>query len=169
MHYCIICQENYYLIWDSDTIPVKEVKLFNNDSKPFFDVKREYHKPYFITMKKIFPELEKKNHFSFISEHMLINSKIMKILINRIDINNNICGDIWYEKIINCINIKVIPFSGFSEFETYGTFVNKYFIKTYSIRRWKSLRRGKYFYNPNNLINNDILNLGIKYFAVSFE
>ena len=63
MHYCIICQENYYLIWDSDTIPVKEVKLFNNDSKPFFDVKREYHKPYFITMKKIFPELEKKKSF----------------------------------------------------------------------------------------------------------
>ena len=50
----MICQENYYLIWDSATIPVKEVKMFNNDSKPFFDLKTEYHKPYFITMKRIF-------------------------------------------------------------------------------------------------------------------
>ena len=86
-----------------------------------------------------------------------------------IDINNNICGDTWYEKIINCINIKDIPFSGFSEFETYGIFVNKYFNETYSIRLWKSLRKGKYYYNPNNLANNDILNIGKKYFAVSFE
>ena len=169
MQYYRICQDNYYLIWDSDTIPVKEVKMFNNYSKPYLDVKTEYHKPYFITMKKIFPELEKKNNYSFISEHMLIKTKIMKILINRININKNISGDTWYEKIINCINKKDLPKSGFSEFETYGTFVNKYFNKTYIIRHWKSLRRGNKYYNPNNLTSSNILNISKDYSAVSFE
>ena len=28
MIYCNICQDKYYLIWDSDTIPIKKVKMF---------------------------------------------------------------------------------------------------------------------------------------------
>ena len=51
------------LIWDADTIPIKEVKMFGNDGKPIFDVKTEYHKPYFITLKRIFPKLGKKYNF----------------------------------------------------------------------------------------------------------
>ena len=57
MNYCNICQDKYYLVWDSDTIPVKKVKMFKSNGKPFFDVKTEYNKPYFITIKNIFPEL----------------------------------------------------------------------------------------------------------------
>ena len=73
----------------------------NNNGKPFFDVKTEYHEPYFITMKNIFPELGKKYDYSFISEHMIINTKLMKNMINRISNNKNLIGDTWYEKIIN--------------------------------------------------------------------
>lgn len=50
--------------------------MFNNDRKPYFDVKEEYNKPYFITMEKLLPELGKKCSYSFISEHMLIISII---------------------------------------------------------------------------------------------
>ena len=140
MEYCKICQDEYYLIWDSDTIPVKKVSMFNNYGIPYLDVKTEYYKPYFITMKKIFPNLGKKYKYSFISEHMLIKTDMMKNLINKIEVNNNILGNIWYEKIINSIDINELPYQGFSEYETYGTFVKKYYHKFYDIRLWKSLK-----------------------------
>jgi hypothetical protein len=79
--------------------------MFNNNGKPIFDVKTEYHKPYFITLKKIFPELGKKYNYSFISEHMIINTKIMNNMIKRINFNKNLLGDIWYEKIIKKYSI----------------------------------------------------------------
>ena len=169
MQYSKICQDMYYLIWDSDTIPVKEVEMFNNNGKPYFDVRTEYHKPYFDTMKKIFPKLGKKYNYSFISEHMLIKTELMRTLINQININNNISGNTWFEKIINCIDLEELEYSGFSEFETYGTFVNEYYNKTYDIRPWKSLRYGKYYYNPKYLTSNDILNIAKNYDSISFE
>jgi hypothetical protein len=134
MVYSRLCHDKFYLIWDSDTIPIKKVKMFNNDGKPFFDVKKEYHRPYFITIKKIFPELGKKYNYSFISEHMIINTNLMKNMIRRINFNKNLHGDIWYEKIINCIDINNLPESGFSEFETYGTFVKEHYKQVYSKR-----------------------------------
>ena len=139
MVYSRFCHDKFYLIWDSDTIPIKKVKMFSNDGKPFFDVKTEYHISYFITLKKIFPVLGKKYNYSFISEHMIINTKLMKNMIKRINFNKNLLGDIWYEKIINCIDIDDLPKSGFSEFETYGTFVNVYYKQIYDIRPWKSI------------------------------
>lgn len=169
MQYCKLCKDKYYLIWDCDTIPIKKVNMFSNDRKPYFDVKEEYNKPYFITMEKLLPELGKKYNYSFISEHMLIRTKIMKKLINRIDNNINICGDKWYEKIINSINIDDLPKSGFSEFETYGTFVNVHYNDSYKIRKWKSLRDGKYYYNPKFFSFKDGQNISDKFDAISFE
>lgn len=169
MQYCKLCKDKYYLIWDCDTIPIKKVNMFNNDRKPYFDVKEEYNKPYFITMEKLLPELGKKYNYSFISEHMLIRTKIMKNLINRIENNINIYGDKWYEKIINSINIDDLPNSGFSEFETYGTFANVHYNDSYIIRKWKSLRGGKYYYNPKFFSFEDGQNISDKFDAISFE
>ena len=169
MQYCKVCNDKYYLIWDGDTIPIKEVKMFSNYGKPILDVKTEYHKQYFITMKKIFPELGKKYNYSFISEHMLIKTEMMKNLINRIEINNKIVGDTWYEKIINSIDEKDLEYSGFSEFETYGTFVNHYYKKIYYIRRWRSLRLRKHKYKIKCFTDNEMLNISKKYDAISFE
>lgn len=169
MQYCKLCKDKYYLIWDCDTIPIKTVSMFNNDRKPYFDVKEEYHKPYFITMEKLLPELGKKFNYSFISEHMLIRTKIMKNLINRIENNINIYGDKWYEKIINSINTDDLPNSGFSEFETYGTFANVHYNDSYKIRKWKSLRGGKYYYNPKFFSFEDGQNISDKFDAISFE
>jgi len=174
MIYCRLCHNKYYLIWDGDTIPIKEVKMFSNDGKPIFDVKTEYHKPYFFTLKRIFPELGKKYSYSFISEHMIINNKLMKKMIKRIAFNKNIIGNTWYEKIINCIDIKDLPRSGFSEFETYGTFVKEYYKQIYHIRRWKSIRLRKgnnilQHFNSSIITDNDIKSFSKIYNAISFE
>ena len=171
MKYCMVCQDKFYLIWDGDTIPIKKVKMFNNNGKPFFDVKTEYHKQYFITMKKIFPKLGKKYKYSFISEHMIINTRLMKNMINKISANNNLLGDTWYEKIINSIDSQDLSKSGFSEFETYGTFVKEYYKKFYDIRPWKSLRLKTSLLNlnPKFLPDNYIKNISKYYNAISFE
>ena len=82
---------------------------------------------------------------------------------------NNISGYTWYEKIINSIDLKDLGICGFSEFETYGTFVNEYYKKTYDIRSWKSLRPANIYYKNKKLTGNDILILAKNYDAVSFE
>ena len=40
MSYARICKNEYYLLWDSDTIPIKQIKLFDNE-RPIFDIKDE--------------------------------------------------------------------------------------------------------------------------------
>ena len=169
MAYSIICKDDYYLIWDSDTIPVKPLKLFDKKKKPFFHVRKIIAKPYFITLKKVFPNLGQIYNYSFVTEHILIKTEIMKNLIQKIEENNNLIGDIWYEKIINSIDLKYLGNIGFSEFETYGTFSSIYYKNLYIIKPWKSLREGKQYYNIMSFHSGDIKIIAKKYDAISFE
>ena len=121
MEYSKICKNDYYLLWDSDTIPIKPVRMFDNN-KPIFDMKKEHHSPYFITLDKLIPNLNFIKN-SYISEHMLIKTEFMKDLIETIEKNYNIQGTKYWEKIIMSIDKEEITKSGFSEYETYGTFL----------------------------------------------
>ena len=169
MQYSKICTKPYYLIWDADTMPLKNIQMFNDSGKPFFDVKTEYHRPYFITMKKLLPDLGKQHNFSFISEHMIVRKQFMNELIDKIQSCSSIKGDSWYEKVINAIDSKDLRKSGFSEFETYGTFVQKYYPQVYEIRKWKSLRVWNGQYKARTITEKDITLLSKNYDAVSFE
>ena len=60
MQYSKICKEKFYLIFDSDTIPVKEANMFSEDGKPYFDINNKYYKHYFETMEKNFSRIRKK-------------------------------------------------------------------------------------------------------------
>lgn len=62
--------EDYYLIWDADTLPVRKIDFFH-DNKVLFCLKDEYHIPYFDTLKKIIGQ-SKAISQSFIAEHMMI-------------------------------------------------------------------------------------------------
>ena len=168
MEYAKICKEKFYLIFDSDTIPVKEINMFSEDGKPYFDVNNKYDENYFKTMKKMFPELGKIYNYSFVSEHMLIKTEIMKELINKIENNTNLNGSIWYEKIINSINKDYLKITGFSEYETYGTFTNFYYNNLYKIRPWKSLRF-THHYKPKSFTFENAKDVSKKNDAISFE
>lgn len=169
MSFAFLCDEEYYLLWDSDTIPLRHISLFN-DGNPCFDCKTEYNEPYFKTIDCLFPGLRKKDNYSFISEHMLIKTEYMKQLILEIESNGNLIGDNFQEKIIDAIDASYIDKSGFSEFETYGTYVSTRFPNSYSIRKWKSMRFGGFFYNGSkSLLAEDINWLCKKYDAISFE
>lgn len=168
--YSYMCKNEYYIVWDSDTVPLKKVDFFNKKGQPYFDMKTEYHKPYFDTIKVLFNDkYEKAIPKSFISEHMVFKTKYVQEMLSAIENNENISGDKFYEKIINAIvRIQDLNNSGFAEFETYGTYIYYNHKEDYELRSWKSLREG-IFYFPLPLNSKQINWLAKEYNAVSFE
>ncbi len=169
MEYSRICEDEYYMSWDGDTVPCKCFSMFNEEGKPFLDLKHEYNELYFITMGRLIPGLKKFIEPSFISEHMLFKRDIMKRLINKIESNDSIPGSRFYEKIINCIPLEDIQGNGFSEFETYGSFVCLSSPMTYKLREWYSFRLAGEFFDPETISDDDYEWLGRDFDAISFE
>lgn len=143
--YAYKCQGEYYLSWDSDTVPIQIIEMFEN-GKPVFDMKTEYHLPYFDTIRKLFNDkVGKLLPRSFIAEHMLFCTEYVKAMINEIESNSALYGNAFWEKILWAIDEKAISFSGFSEFETYGSYVYKVYQDKYILREKESLRAGAWF------------------------
>ena len=169
MEYLRICEGEYYMSWDGDTVPCKKVEMFNDEGKPYLDLKHEYNELYFTTMGKLVPGLKKFIEPSFISEHMLFKCDIMKRLIAKIESNESIPGSRFYEKIINCIPLEDIQGNGFSEFETYGSFVCLTSPMTYKLREWHSFRLAGEFFDPEAISDDDYEWLAHDFDAISFE
>lgn len=170
MQFSRFLDDEYYLIWDGDTIPLKPLKFFDDDLKPFFDMKTEYHVQYFDTIEKILPGIYKATYKSFISEHMIIKSEYMREMLQEIENNNNLNGKTFQEKIINAINETELPCAGFSEFETYGNYVTLRHAGSYVFRAWNSLRGMSRFYDNSESIPEDEISwLAKRYDAISIE
>lgn len=169
MEYSKICEDKYYMSWDGDTVPCKKVEMFNEAGAPYLDIKHEYNELYFTTMGKLIPGLKKFIKPSFISEHMLFKCDLMKRLITKLESNDSIPGNRFYEKIINCIPLEVIQGNGFSEFETYGSFVCLTSPQTYKLREWHSFRLAGEFFDPGTISDDDYEWLGRDFDAISFE
>ncbi len=170
MQYSEICEDEYYMVWDGDTVPCRDINMFNKDTgKPYLDMKHEYHQDYFDTMSIILPGLKKVIERSFIAEHMLIRTDIMQNLIKDIEKNNSIPGTKFWEKIINAIPPEKFSASAFSEFETYGTYVAIKYPDVYKLRDWHSFRLGAQFFGINTITDSDIKWLSKDFDAISFE
>ena len=168
MSYSRICEKEYYLLWDSDTIPIKHINMFENEN-PIFDMKDEHHLAYFKTLHRLIPNLHFSRH-SYISEHMIIKTEYMNNLLDKIEKNYNIQGKYFWEKILMSIELKDLTKSGFSEFETYGNFVDTIFPNVYRHRRWPSERHiSKYFQNIDNLSSQDLNWLSNEFYTITFE
>lgn len=170
MAYSRVCGDDYYLLWDSDTIPVKRIDLFDEKGRPYLDYKSEYYKDYFDTMGRLLPGYTKSFRGSFIAEHMLVSTLHMRDLIEKIESNSDIDGCSFGEKVINAVDKESLPKSGFSEFETFGTFIYNNYIDQYTLRRWSSLRHGAFFYPQNRTLRLEETEwLSQNFHAVSFE
>lgn len=132
-------QNQYYLSWDADTIPLRKLDFFV-DGKVMFAMKKEFHKPYFDTIKRIL-DISEFNEKSYIAEHMMFDKQIMADLIGRIS-SCGVRGEDWIEKIINAVEPGVS--NGFSEFETYGNFCLNYYPQSYVERHLNTFRKGGY-------------------------
>ncbi len=170
MQYALVCQDEYYLVWDGDTIPCKTITMFQPESgKPYLDMKHEYHPEYFETMSVILPGFHKVIERSFIAEHMLFRVDIMKNLIRDIESNDGIPGKRFWEKIISAIPAEKIQSSAFSEFETYGTYVALKYMDVYKLRDWHSFRQGGTFFSIDTICDRDFEWLSKDFYAISFE
>ena len=166
MSYAKVCQSEYYLSWDSDTIPLHKIEMISPEGLPYFDIKSECQKEYFVTIERLFG-FSKIIEKSFISEHMLFNKEYMMEIIKEIEATD-FAGSNFAEKILFALgsdNIKL----GFSEFETFGTWVGMNHPSAYKLRNWKSIRNTSFFTDISDITQDDLDWLATSYDAATFE
>lgn len=134
------CPTSHYLIWDADTIALRELQFFDPDSRTLLQPGDEFHAPYFRTMRELL-KIERKVDYSFISEHMMITRNVMLELIKAIEQKCH-SGQTWVERIFECISDADLSNNGFSEFETYGNYMATEYPESFAIRKIKSTRDG---------------------------
>lgn len=145
--YAFKCKDDYYLTWDSDTIPLKQIRFLDDVGKPYLDyVPLPYgDNDYFKLLAKLPPDFNhKSSNLSFITEHMVFHVETVKALINEINRTDLLKGNNLYERILSAIDVNKLNLSGFSEFETYAAFVQNT-SSLYTLRRWRNLRNGKFY------------------------
>lgn len=170
MKYAQLCENQYYFVWDGDTVPCKAFSMFREGTQiPYLDLKTEFHEDYFFTLQKLLPGMYKCIEKSFIAEHMLIKTEIMKKLLSGIEANKLLRGNSFWEKIIWAIEPEKLMSNSFSEFETYGTFVAFRYPDAYRLRDWHSFRYGGEFFDMERISEEDFAWLGKDFFAISFE
>ena len=150
MAYAYKCQDMYYLIWDADTIPGRDIEFLSTKGKILFNMKNERHSPYFYTIDKLFngqlKVFNRRINQSFISEGMLIKKEIMEKMLFDIEKNSTIYGKFFWEKILYAIGEEGLLKGGFSEFETYGNYLRTYYPNLYEERSLRTERFGYTFY-----------------------
>lgn len=155
--------KDYYLSWDSDTLPLSHIAFFSG-KQPLFTLKKEYHKPYFDTIECLLG-LHKLKNESFIAEHMLFNGKIMRGLIDDIEIRYP--PNRYWKSIINAISVNGEG-NYFSEFETYGTYCEAHYPGFYGYQKLNTFRTAAMIQGRH--INERFLDrLAIDLDIVSFE
>ena len=157
---------DYYLIWDADTVMLNPVLFLNEAGQTLVKPSTEYHQPYFDTFFKLFG-INRSVDFSFISEHFLINRHYMEELIAVIG-ERAASKNHWVWNIMDAVETKHLSGAGFSEFETYGNFVNTAHPGAFAVRPLKTIRYGGARFGP---IPNkyDLYRLSLSCAYASFE
>ena len=155
---------DFYLIWDSDTVLLRPISLIDNKGRMIFTTALEHNPSYFDTYTKLLGEDPQRN-FSFISQHMIIEKKIMKELIDRIA--NNIPGnENWAWKIM--LNLNCNDYCQLSEYELFGHYVKNCYPDRAIFRRIAWTRYGSSlasFYPTDS----DLDALSKNYYFAAFE
>ena len=161
------CDTDYYLSWDSDTVPLRKIVFFDDIGRPYFTMKNEHHAPYFVVIGRLFG-ISNFNSASYIAENMLFNKYIMKELVTKIQQNKHLKGDTWVEKIIYSLEPETVSPMGFSEFETYGNYCLNFHPNLYVERLLPSFRLGGLI--QGRFVSDKILNqLSFDQATASFE
>lgn len=161
-----VCEDEYYLCWDADTLPLRHIDMFSPSGKPYLDIKPEMNKIYFVTIENLFG-FQKIIEKSFISEHMLFNVALLKEMITEIE-KSDFEGTHFYEKILHAVGSDNLN-QGFSEFETYGSWVGMRHSSAYMLRDWRSFRNTNFFIDIKDVTEEDLEWLSKDYDAATFE
>jgi hypothetical protein len=162
-----LAADDYYLVWDADTIPLRPMEFFSENGKIFFEKSREYNPYYFQTLKKLIGKGKIYGH-SFISEHMMMERATVQNLLTSICSPAPPSAREVARRIIEAIDDEALSLSGFSEFETYGTFAASTYPDCYELRSLRSLRQGAMLFGRQPSVEN-LFALSCRYWWASFE
>lgn len=133
--------DKYYVSLDADTFILRPISFFSETKKYLLTIKTEYHEPYFETINKLFAgQINKVVDNSFIAENMIFDCEIVKQMLDEIEKNTSLRGEVFYEKILDAIDDKDLLKSGFSEFETYGNYILTRFSEMVKLRKLRTMR-----------------------------
>lgn len=158
---------SHYLVWDADTIPLRPMEFFTHDGRTFFETSSEFNPAYFATMQRLIG-IGKTEPYSFISEHMMIESDKAAQLLKEICGTTEVsCGQV-AERIVAAIDARSLSGSGFSEFETYGTYITSRYPGSVAVRALPSQRQGTMIFGRQPKLEN-LFALSRRYWWTSFE
>lgn len=143
------------VIWDADCVPLRSIPTFDSDGNPIFWRGREYHDAYFDLIRKVL-RMERRQTHSFIGPGFPIRASWVREFLHELeDINNN---RPWHEVLVGEIDFSLT--SGFSEFETMGTWISHR--KTgWSLADYKWERRGQSLFGPaENFLSSSLTEIG---------
>ena len=92
MEHASHCRDEYYLLWDADTQPCRQIRMFSEEGMPYLDIRKELREGLYETIELLVPGLAKVIEKSFICEHQLIKTEYMRELIAEIEANGQIPG-----------------------------------------------------------------------------
>lgn len=113
--------DDIILIWDADTIPLKKINFIDNNGSLIHYSGSEYHLPYFKNIKYLLG-LKKEKNYSFIAQCIAVRANWSKDFFQYIAEYNR---KDWKSAIIDSIDFS--QDSGFSEYESLGTFITHKF------------------------------------------
>jgi len=156
--------EEFYLIWDADTIPLRPLEFFDERGAMLFTTADEEHAPYFETYRHLLGE-EPNREFSFISQHIIVRKSILREMLEKIE--TRFPGEEnWAWKIMR--HLEGAGTNLFSEYEMYGHYVKNHYPEQAVYRQLPWLRHGSRAVGgaPSPL---DLERLGQEYAFAAFE
>lgn len=108
--------EGLILIWDADTIPLRNI-YFHNNGRLVYYISPEFHQPYFNATLKLL-NIQKMVDFSFIAQCFVMKKKWVEEFLSQIESNSNTD---WATAILDATDLH--EEAGFSEYETLGSWL----------------------------------------------
>jgi FkbM family methyltransferase len=137
------------LVWDADTVPLQTLQFFNETGQPSRFSSSEYHIPYFTNIYEVLG-LDRLVGFSWIAQCFPITRTELESFKNFVEQKH--AGD-WLLSIISKIDFSLM--SGFSEYETLGTFLS-------SVRESQNTQTGPWLRNGWSLVSSRNLKRAIR-------
>jgi len=156
-------QDDHYLIWDADTVPVRPMTFFDESGRLLFTKAGEHHRPYFETYEKLLRH-NPNREFSFISQHIIVRKSLLREMLQTIE--QNFPGpENWAWKIMG--NLAGEGTNRFSEYEMFGHYVKNRHPEAAVFRDLPWLREGsRGLFGPTH---GKLARLGRDYDFVAFE
>ena len=73
-------EDDYYLIWDADTIPLRPMEFFDDQGRMLMVPAEEHNEAYFETYRNLLGE-EPNREYSFIAQHLVVQKSVLRVML----------------------------------------------------------------------------------------